>query len=213
MPQNLVLNPDASQAGLRPSLRRVGQPGPSRVLRGELMASIRFALLAVALAFPIASLAASPYADQMSRSIKALSDEDVADYLSGKGLGLAKAAELNGYPGPLHVLELSEQLALSPSQKQRTDAIFARMLDRAKVAGKLLVDEERKLDELFASRTISPSVLHQTLDSIATLQRQVREIHLQAHLEVAEVLNETQAMMYWHLRGYGGDAMEHSHRH
>ena len=177
------------------------------------MAAIRYALIAVALTFPVASHAASPYADQASRSIKALSDDEVADYLSGKGMGFAKAAELNGYPGPLHVLELSEQLALSPSQKERTAAIFERMLERAKAAGRLLVDEERKLDELFASRTISPSVLHQTLDSIATLQRQICEIHLQAHLEEAEVLNETQAMMYWHLRGYGGGVMEHSHRH
>lgn len=177
------------------------------------MAVIRPLLVAVALALPIAALAASPYADQRSRSIKALSDEEVADYLSGKGMGLARAAELNGYPGPLHVLELSQQLGLSASQKEKTEAIFARMLDRAKATGKLLVDEERKLDELFASRTISPSLLHQTLDAIASLQRQVREIHLQAHLEEAEVLNETQAMQYWHLRGYAGGSMEHSHRH
>ena len=177
------------------------------------MVVIRPLLIAVAMAVPIASLAASPYADQTSRSIKALSDEEVADYLSGKGMGLAKAAELNGYPGPLHVLELSEQLGLSASQKEKTEAIFAHMLDRAKATGKLLVDEERKLDGLFASRTISPSVLHQTLESIATLQRQVREIHLQAHLEEAEVLSEAQAMQYWHLRGYAGGSMEHGHRH
>jgi len=177
------------------------------------MIVIRPLLFAFTIAFPVVLLAASPYADQTSRSIKALSDEEVADYLSGKGMGFAKAAELNGYPGPLHVLELSGQLGLSPSQKEKTEAIFERMLERAKVAGKALVDEERKLDQLFASRTISPSVLHQTLDSIAALQRQVREIHLQAHLEEAEVLNETQAMTYWHLRGYGGGATEHSHRH
>ena len=120
------------------------------------MVAIRPLLVAVALAFPIASLAASPYAGQTPRTIKALSDEEVADYLSGKGMGLAKAAELNGYPGPLHVLELSEQLGLSAAQKERTEAIFARMLDRAKATGKLLVEEERKLDELFAARTISP---------------------------------------------------------
>ena len=177
------------------------------------MVVIRSLLVVVTLAFSIVSLAASPYVGQTSRTIKALSDEEVSDYLSGKGMGFAKAAELNGYPGPLHVLELSEQLGLSAAQKERTEAIFARMLDRAKATGKLLVEEERKLDELFAARTISPSVLHQTLDAIASLQRQVREIHLQAHLEEAEVLNEAQALQYWHLRGYAGGSMEHSHRH
>jgi len=177
------------------------------------MARASYLVLAIMLAFPIASPAVSPYADQTSRSIKALSDEEVADYLSGKGMGLAKAAELNGYPGPLHVLELADQLALSPAQKEKSKAIFERMQSRAKAAGSRLIDEERKLNELFASRNISPMLLHQTLESIASLQGEVREIHLQAHLEQNEVLSETQAMKYRHLRGYGEQSAVPGHRH
>jgi len=48
---------------------------------------------------------------------------------------------------------------------------------------------------------------------VEALQRQVREIHLQAHLEEAEVISEAQAMQYWHLRGYAGGSMEHRQRH
>lgn len=66
---------------------------------------------------PLACFAASPYAGEQSRSIKSLSQQETADYLSGKGMGFAKAAELNGYPGPGHVLELADKLALSPTQK------------------------------------------------------------------------------------------------
>ena len=169
--------------------------------------------VAAALAFTIPAHAVSPYVDQTSRNIKALSDEEVADYLSGKGMGFAKAAELNGYPGPAHVLELADQLALSATQKETTQAIFERMQSGAKAVGQRLVDEERKLDELFLSRDISPRLLHQALDSIASLQGQVREIHLPAHLDEAEVLNEAQTMKYWHLRGYGGAGAGHSHGH
>jgi Spy/CpxP family protein refolding chaperone len=171
------------------------------------------ARLFIAMAFPIAALAASPYVDQTSRGIKALSDSEVADYLAGRGMGFAKAAELNGYPGPAHVLELSQQLALSPAQQQKTEAIFGRMQDDARRLGQRLVDAERALDQLFASRTISPSLLHEKLESIASLQREVREVHLQAHLEEAGVLSADQAASYWHLRGYAQGGTEHTHAH
>jgi len=37
-------------------------------------------------------------AEQETREIKALSTEEVDGYLKGEGMGLAKAAELNGFP-------------------------------------------------------------------------------------------------------------------
>ena len=55
-----------------------------------------------------AALAQSPCAGMQARSIKALSEQQVADLKAGRGMGLALSAELNGYPGPAHVLELSD---------------------------------------------------------------------------------------------------------
>ena len=52
----------------------------------------------------------SAYAGQQSREIKALSDQEVKDLQAGAGMGMAKAAELNRYPGPMHALELADQL-------------------------------------------------------------------------------------------------------
>jgi hypothetical protein len=43
---------------------------------------------------------AQPYSGMQTRPIKALSDQQVADLKAGRGMGLALAAELNGYPGP-----------------------------------------------------------------------------------------------------------------
>src|ERR1051325_5074999 len=60
---------------------------------------------------------AQPYAGQQEREIKALSADEITGYLAGAGMGYAKAAELNGYPGPMHVLELADQLKLTPEQK------------------------------------------------------------------------------------------------
>ena len=48
----------------------------------------------------------SPYAGLQDRAIKALSDEQIADLRAGKGMSLALPAELNGYPGPAHALEI-----------------------------------------------------------------------------------------------------------
>jgi Spy/CpxP family protein refolding chaperone len=177
------------------------------------MMRLLYSLAAVALMLQSHSFAASPYVGEQTRTIKALSDQEIADYLSGKGMGFAKAAELNGYPGPSHVLELATELELTPAQKQRTEALFQRMQARASAAGKKLVDEERRLDELFASKAISAASLSTELKSIAALQKEVREAHLEAHLEQAKILSEAQAMKYWHLRGYESQSGSPHHQH
>ena len=79
-----------------------------------------------------ADIPATPYAGQQARTIKALSDEDIAALRKGEGAGMAKAAELNGYPGPAHVLTLAAQLGLAESQWQEVSAIFDRMNAAAK---------------------------------------------------------------------------------
>jgi len=54
-----------------------------------------------------AEMPTTPYARQQVRTIKSLSDEDIAALRKGEGMGMAKAAELNGYPGPAHVLDMA----------------------------------------------------------------------------------------------------------
>lgn len=158
----------------------------------------------------------NPYSGQEFREIKALAAEDVDGYLAGKGMGFAKAAELNGYPGPSHVMALAGELGLSPEQKQRTEALFKAMEAKAKETGRTLVDEERKLDQLFASKSITPETLTLSLKRIGELQAQVRQSHLESHLAQVEILTREQVASYMKLRGYGGagKSMEHSgHQH
>ena len=104
-----------------------------------------FYVLFIASTLP-AALAAktlSPYIGQESRDIKALSPEAIQDLLDGKGMGFAKAAELNGYPGPAHVLELEDDLALTTEQHDKTKTLFDSMLSKAKSLGQQLLDQER----------------------------------------------------------------------
>ncbi|MBC7989880.1 MAG: periplasmic heavy metal sensor [Luteimonas sp.] len=174
----------------------------------------RSLLLALGLAcLPLSSLPASPYAGQDSREIKALSPEDVDSLLAGKGMGFAKVAELNGFPGPAHVLELSEQLRLNPEQRARTEALFASMSAKASAAGRALVERERELDRLFASRAITPLRLHDSLVELGRLQSQVRAAHLEAHLAQVQILTPEQNVRYAQLRGYGGAVAPGDHRH
>ena len=171
-----------------------------------------FALVNTALA-----IQPSSYVGQEQREIKALSPEEIQSYLAGKGAGLAKAAELNHYPGPLHVLELANKLQLSEEQKTRTKAIFESMQKEAIHQGKALIEKERELDRLFAAGTATPNNLRATLDQIGALQAKVRRSHLQAHIEQKAVLTKTQIAKYDELRGYtsksGSSHGDHSHKH
>src|SRR6266446_1928926 len=85
------------------------------------------------------ALAQSPYAGMQARSIKSLSEQQMADLSAGRGMGLALAAELNGYPGPSHVLELAGKLDLSADQRTRVQALFESMKQEALPLGSKLI--------------------------------------------------------------------------
>jgi Spy/CpxP family protein refolding chaperone len=159
-----------------------------------------------------ATVTVSPYAGQEQRAIKSLSAQDVADLLAGKGMGFAKAAELNGYPGPSHVLELAEPLRLTPDQRTRTENLFKEMQRKAVAAGKELVDEERALNDLFSSKAVTASALKEAVDRVAARQARVRLVHLETHLAQMEILSPEQVATYNTLRGYNAGAA-HGHRH
>lgn len=145
----------------------------------------------------------TPYAGQQAWPIKALTADEIDGYLAGKGMGLAKTAELNGYPGPSHVLALASELGLSAEQKLRSEALLKAMESSAKEAGRRLVEEELRLDQSFASRTVTPETLAPALKRIGELQAQVRLAHLEAHLAQAAILTPQQMASYTKLRGYG----------
>lgn len=145
---------------------------------------------------------ASPYAGQQTREIKALSPTQTADLLAGKGMELAKAAELNGYPGPMHVLELATQLDLSAEQKQASEELMRRHKAEARDLGARLVDAERALDQAFSSRQVDAARLAAHTGNLGRLQALLRQSHLHTHLQQTALLRPEQISRYAQLRGY-----------
>lgn len=149
-----------------------------------------------------ASPAASPYAGQQAREIKALSPQQAADLLAGKGMEQAKAAELNGYPGPMHVLELAGPLALSPDQIQDSEALLSGHKADARALGARLLEAERQLDAAFAGKRIDAAQLELLTRQIGLLQAELRASHLHTHLQQTRLLTARQVALYAELRGY-----------
>jgi len=144
----------------------------------------------------------APYAGLQKRDIKALSEQQIADLRAGRGMSLALPAELNGYPGPAHSLELADRLRLSPEQRSKTQALFDRMQQEAKSLGEEVIMAERELDRLFRDKRVAPENLAAATSKAAAAQGRLRESHLRYHLAMMEVLTPEQVAQYNRLRGY-----------
>jgi Spy/CpxP family protein refolding chaperone len=164
---------------------------------------MRFILIGMLVGLSTLTLAQhSPYAGEENRPIKALSEQEIDGYLNGAGMGFAKVAELNHYPGPRHVLDLAGKLHLTEEQIQKGRAIFDAMKAEAISLGKRIVEEERLLDSLFAEQRVTREQLEDATNRIAVLQGKLRATHLRAHLLMKEVLTPEQIQLYDELRGY-----------
>lgn len=174
----------------------------------------RLFLTATLLLASASVFAQTPYAGMQSRQIKALSEQQISDLDAGRGMGLALAAELNGYPGPSHVLELADKLELSADQRDRMAALFNAMKTEAQPFGSRLIAQEAELDRLFSSRAVTPASLKASTAAIAATQGELRETHLKYHLSAADILSAGQLQRYADLRGYtgkNGHQMRHQH--
>ena len=119
-------------------------------------------IIAVTICFSILSpvtFAQSPYAGMETRSIKALSEQQIADLKAARGMGLALPAELNGYPGPIHALEFGDQLGLFAEQKARIKDLFDSMKAEAVPLGAKVLEQEAALDQQFANHSVTAESL------------------------------------------------------
>ncbi len=148
----------------------------------------------------------SHYAGQEQREIKSLSPDDIAELRRGGGWGFAKAAELNGVPGPLHLLEMKDRIPLTPAQITKVSAIYEDMKAGAVERGGRLIELERELEGEFRTRAISETRLRTLLAEIAEVRGDLRYTHLSAHLAVSAFLTEKQIARYNALRGYNANS-------
>jgi len=171
---------------------------------------IVFAVLILIL-MPFSSFSASDhshkskYAGQEKREIKSLSESDIDELKNGRGWGLAKAAELNGVPGPIHLLEMKEEIELSPEQIRKIEDVYQRMKRQAIPLGLELIELEGKLNNHFANGTITEKLLNELLGEIARTYKKLRYTHLAAHLETPTIVTPEQIALYNKLRGYSSE--------
>ena len=145
------------------------------------------------------------YAGQEKRGIKSLSPGEIKGLLAGSGTpfgGMAKLAELNGYPGPRHVLDLADDMNLSDEQVGQIRAIYDQMKNDAVELGKQIIAIEKKMNDAFADRMISEKVLQSQIKESADVYAQLRFVHLRAHLQMDTILSKEQRAKYDQLRGY-----------
>ena len=155
----------------------------------------------------------SPYSGQEIRDIKSLSDNDVQSLQNGTGEafgGIAKLAELNGYPGPRHVLDIAQELQLTDRQRMEIELIYQNMSNNAKSIGSAIIAVEQDMDKAFANKTITEENLIALLDKSANLYGQLRFVHLSAHLDTAQIMTTEQIQMYNEMRGYDGGSIDNS---
>lgn len=166
---------------------------------------VMVAVLASCTASPTSTpVPTSPYVSLLDSPIRGMSPEEIKDLETGAGAGFARAAEVNGYPGPRHVLDLKQELALSPDQENQIQAIFEQMLAEAEQLGQEIVQREAQFSAAFAAGTISEAGLQAQTQQLALLYGQLRAAHLQAHLQTTPLLLAEQIAAYNTLRGYTG---------
>ena len=147
----------------------------------------------------------SKYAGEEKREIKSLSEADIEELKNGEGWGLAKAAELNGVPGPAHLLEMKDEINLSTEQVRVIEDLYQKMKQAAIPLGLELIGLERELNNHFADRTITDELLDELLDKIAQVRKKLRYVHLSTHLKTPNILTPEQIALYNQLRGYSSE--------
>ncbi len=144
----------------------------------------------------------APYTGLEQRSIAALSDTDLDEIRAGRGWGLALPAELNGVPGPTHLLELSNEIGLNTSQIAALTDIRNHMQDAAIEAGLTFIKAERALNDAFVDGAPDEETLAQLVADAGEARAALRLAHLSAHLETLPLLTRGQVAAYNRLRGY-----------
>lgn len=149
----------------------------------------------------------APHHETSRPEIPGLGADEVAELLAGRGMGQARVAEVEGYPGPRHVLDAwaAGALALSSEQAIRVEEIARAMASEAQRVGGLVLDTERELARAFRRGGIDATSLRAQVERIAALRGELRTVHLRAHLETRAVLDPAQIARYAELRGHAPD--------
>ena len=155
-----------------------------------------FAVAAALSALPAGAQHAAP---------ASLSPDETHGLIAGQGMGLARAAEVQAYPGPKHVLELADSLAITDAQREAAEALMAGVQVEARALGRRVVEAERQLSALFGEAAPDDGALEAAAHEVGRLRAELRLVHLRAHVAMREALTAEQSARYHAIRhGAGG---------
>ncbi len=149
------------------------------------------------------SQGAQPYAGFERREVASLSADDLVEIRAGRGWGLALPAELNGVPGPIHLLELAKEIGLTKAQIAGLADMRDRMRRNAIEAGAAFIAAEQALGAAFADGPPDAATLALRVGASEDARAKLRLAHLAVHLETLSLLTQAQIAAYNRLRGYG----------
>jgi Heavy-metal resistance len=155
----------------------------------------------------------SPYAEQHNAAETGLLPNEFEALSMGTGMAMALPAELNGYPGPRHVLDAADagQFSLSPGQRETIQNLYDGMLSEARARGQEIIQAEAQLTQGFRHADMDEAKLREILERIANLRRELRFIHLRTHLKTRAMLTHEQIERYNAVRGYDADRPHSGH--
>ena len=153
-----------------------------------------------------------PYAGQQHSSIPGLTEEEIASYREARGMGLARPADINGYPGPLHALEQADALALTDEQRRAIQSLYDQMRTEASAIGEEFLGQYGGLELAFRNGTITPEALSEITGEIGRIEGALRATHLKYHLATRVILTTDQIGAYMKLRGYANEGAPMEHR-
>ena len=119
---------------------------------------------------------------------------------TGRGAGLAFAADQNNYPGPAHVLELKGRLGLTAPQERHVEMLQTAMFTASRPASGRFLEAEARLRRLFADGLADESRVRAAVTEVEHARTELRLVHLLAHLQTRGVLTEDQRRIYHEAR-------------
>ena len=134
------------------------------------------------------------------RRVQACAAEFEQVVAGGRGFGMAFAADQNGYPGPLHVLELADRLGLTADQEARMRELMHAMFAESRPKGAALRAAEARLAKLFADGAASEAAVRAAVAEVERARTEVRLVHLLTHLRTRDLLSEEQRRLYHQAR-------------
>ena len=135
--------------------------------------------------------------EMFSSTLKSLTPDEVKGYVEGSGMGQAKVAELNGYPGPMHLLERKDELKLTSEQVRSLEELKTRMTTEAIKYGTDVIEAEKQLNKLFAGGNATEEQVRGAVVKSEESKANVRYAHLKAHLASRRILTPSQLKAYY----------------